>query len=73
MNHRVDETDTTHFRSDRIFTVNGSWFSSTREHLELGPFPSRNEAEVQVLLFISESKNSTSTQIMRERLKDNDH
>ena len=33
-----------HFRSDRFVTSNGSWYFTTREHIEVGPFKTRADA-----------------------------
>lgn len=35
------------FRADRVFAMNGQWFFSTREGIELGPYLSHSEAEAQ--------------------------
>jgi hypothetical protein len=33
-----------HFRSDRFIQTNGSWYFTTREHIDVGPFRSRDAA-----------------------------
>lgn len=40
------------YRSDRFFSMNGQWFFTTREHLDMGPFISRQEAEIELAVFI---------------------
>ncbi len=35
------------FRSERLFTVDGFWYFSTREGLDLGPYESRSEAQIE--------------------------
>jgi hypothetical protein len=37
----------TYFRSDRIFRSNGQWFFHTREGIDVGPFQSEFEAQVE--------------------------
>ncbi len=38
------------FRSDRVFAMNGRWFFSTREGIELGPYMSHAEADQEAHL-----------------------
>jgi hypothetical protein len=35
------------FRSDRVFRSNGQWFFHTREGIDVGPFQSEFEAQVE--------------------------
>ena len=49
---RKGESSPHPFRSTRIFFANGSWFFSTREGLEMGPFPDRAEASAELLVFL---------------------
>lgn len=44
---RADETPRTWFRSERVFLSNGKWFFHTREGVDLGPYESQFEAEVE--------------------------
>jgi Domain of unknown function (DUF6316) len=46
--HRPGEAPGPHFRSDRIIQVNGQWFLSTREGIEIGPYADRSAAEAAV-------------------------
>ena len=32
--------------------MNGQWFFTTREHIDMGPFMSRQEAEIELAVFI---------------------
>lgn len=52
MQYRSGETKANCFRSERIFNCNGEWYFSTREHLGVGPFASRERAEIELMLFI---------------------
>ncbi len=44
---RSDETLRTWFRSDRVFIEQGNWFFHTREGVEVGPYESQFEAEIE--------------------------
>ncbi len=41
------------FRSDRMFTVGHSWYSATREGVDMGPYRNRGEAEAALALFVA--------------------
>ncbi|MCP1622335.1 DUF6316 family protein [Pseudomonas nitroreducens] len=43
----------THYRSDRISSVNGQYFFSTREGTLEGPYFTRFDAEREVMLYIT--------------------
>jgi hypothetical protein len=43
--HRRDEPPGRHFRSDRIVMARGRWYVATRERMDVGPYPTREEAE----------------------------
>lgn len=45
------------FRTKRCFTVGSDWFVATREG-EVGPFKSRNEAELSVTRYLKSSNES---------------
>ena len=45
MSHRRDETSEAHFRSNRCVQVNGAWFVTTREGIDVGPYGSKESAE----------------------------
>ncbi len=52
MEYRDGETKVGGFRTNRYFCISGQWFFSTREHLQVGPFSSRDEAEMELLFFL---------------------
>ncbi len=39
-------------RTERYFCISGQWFFATREMLQVGPFASREDAEVALMLFL---------------------
>ena len=49
----TDDSERSVFQSDRLFTIDGRWFFSTREKTTLGPFARRNEAEAAVSDYIA--------------------
>ncbi len=44
---RRDETPRTWFRSDAVFSCNGRWYFHTREGIDIGPYDSQTEAEIE--------------------------
>lgn len=52
MTVRSGETDKSWFRCERITHVNDQWFFITREYTEEGPFTSKHDAEMELLLYI---------------------
>lgn len=44
---RQDETPRTWFRSERVFLSNGQWYFHTREGVDVGPYDSQFEAEIE--------------------------
>lgn len=42
--HREGEAQRSHFRSDRVFSIDGDWYYTTRESQRVGPFSAREEA-----------------------------
>ena len=44
---RQDESPRTWFRSDRVFLSDGKWFFHTREGVDVGPYESQFEAEIE--------------------------
>ncbi len=52
MSVRSGELTKNWFRSERFTLVNDQWFFTTREMTEEGPFSSKNEAEMELLLYI---------------------
>ncbi len=49
---RAGEEERLRFRSKRIFTIDGKYYFTTRECVDVGPFPSRTAAEKAVQLFV---------------------
>jgi len=47
MNYRKNEPPKTWFRSDRVFRSNGTYYFHTREGIDVGPFASEFEAQVE--------------------------
>ena len=50
--HRQGESGSIPFRSGRIFNVGMQWYFTTREGIDRGPFEDRNDAEVELRLFV---------------------
>ncbi len=50
---RSGEEPKTHFRTDRFYRSDGQWFFTTREKIEVGPFSSREEADKELILYLS--------------------
>lgn len=44
---RRNEQPKTWFRSDRVFLSNGQWYFHTREGVDVGPYDSQFEAEIE--------------------------
>ncbi len=44
---RGNEGTKTWFRSDAVFSCNGHWFFHTREGVDIGPYESQLEAEIE--------------------------
>ncbi|SMF20880.1 hypothetical protein SAMN02745866_01312 [Alteromonadaceae bacterium Bs31] len=40
------------YRSERFFCVDGSWFFSTREGVDIGPYASRHSANNGLMLYV---------------------
>lgn len=60
-NIRAGETSANPFRTDRSFCSNGEWYFLTRGGGQQGPFPSKEEMEAELLLFVRDlalSKNA---------------
>ena len=58
MNVRTGETNKSWFRSERFSHVNDEWFFTTREFTEEGPFESKQDAEMELLLYIRHSNDT---------------
>ena len=44
---RSNEKPRTWFRSERVFLVDGRWFFHTREGVDVGPYETQFEAEIE--------------------------
>ena len=44
---RNDEKKRTWFRSERVFNWNGGWYFHTREGIDVGPYESQLEADIE--------------------------
>lgn len=42
-----------HIRNNRYFMISGQWYFSTRENLQIGPFSSFDEAEIELGYFLN--------------------
>ena len=52
MEYRKGEELKGWFRSERFYRAGGDWYFTSREMCEQGPFPSREDAEGELLLFM---------------------
>jgi len=59
---RLGETPEIRYRTDRFYRINSSWFFSTREGIEMGPYLSRKDAEnaLKDIFVINEWTKSTA-------------
>ena len=46
MSSRSGETDKVRFRGDHVFPAHGKWYFNTREGIDVGPFDTRADAEI---------------------------
>jgi hypothetical protein len=58
MSVRTGEENKCWFRSERFTHVNDVWFFTTREFTEEGPFSSKQDAEMELLLYIRHSNDA---------------
>ena len=52
MKYRNGEETSMQFRTQRFFCITGEWFFSTRERVQVGPFNNRDEAEIELMLYL---------------------
>ncbi len=50
--NRRGEKGAVPFRSGRVFRVDNDWYFATREVAQLGPYPSKDDAEVAMAAFV---------------------
>ena len=68
---RKDEDVRTWFRSDRVFLQErGSWFFRTREGIEIGPYETRFEAEIEAGLLKELLRKDESEDARRETVRE---
>ncbi|SHM85652.1 DUF6316 family protein [Phytopseudomonas punonensis] len=65
-----DTSRTTYYRSERVSTINGRFFFSTREGTLEGPYFSRDEAERNIPRYIDRMLQSQA--ILDSRNREND-
>lgn len=56
MENRKNESQKIWFRSERVFRVDGRWYFHTREGIDVGPYESRFEAEIDATMLIANLK-----------------
>lgn len=49
---RSGEQHRTYFRTERIFMSNGEWYFAIRDGAPRGPYNTKKEAEVELMLFL---------------------
>ena len=59
---RNGEAEKHWYRSDRFFKVNGAWYFTTREHIDIGPFGTVQSAESGLNLFIKNIQSGLSSE-----------
>ncbi len=72
---RIDEKPKTWFRSERVFLSDEKWFFHTREGVDVGPYDSQFEAEIEAgmlkeLLRERAAKGDASISVIREFVLD---
>jgi hypothetical protein len=55
---RRDERSKTWFRADRVFHTNERWYFHTREGIDVGPYESQLEAEIEASMLKELIKNT---------------
>lgn len=60
---RSNEQPRTWFRSERVFLSNGQWYFHTREGVDVGPYDTQFEAEIEAGML---------KELLRERLGTNE-
>ena len=53
--NRFNEQGQISLRSERFYQESGQWFFSIRSDLDLGPFPTFDEARLALTVYIKES------------------
>ncbi len=69
--NRKSETPRTWFRSNRVYLMgNGAWYFRTREGVEIGPYETEFEAEVEAGLLIELLKNVEPDEMKLEVIRE---
>ena len=58
MDNRKNEDPKTWYRCDRVFCSNSTWYFHTREGIDVGPYRTQFEAEVEANILKNMLKNS---------------
>ena len=53
--HRFNEQGQIPLRSERFYQESSQWFFSIRSNLDLGPYPTFEEARLALIVYIKES------------------
>jgi len=53
MDRKSDNHIEVHFHAERFSRVNGEWYYSTREQENVGPFPARESAQEDLVLYLA--------------------
>lgn len=56
MQRKSDDPRSSHFHANRVHCLNGKWYFLTREGGNIGPFESREQAEIQLALLLPETR-----------------
>jgi hypothetical protein len=71
---RGNERPKTWFRSERVFMTDGNWYCHTREGVDVGPYESQFEAEIEAgllrELFRGRSEGRSGMAVIREFVLD---
>jgi Domain of unknown function (DUF6316) len=62
MKYRKNESPKTRFRSERVFRANSLWYFHTREGIDVGPFNSEFEAQVEASILKNLLKDKPSAE-----------
>ena len=49
---RTGDSMKVRFRVHRFFRISQEWFVATRENSQIGPFDSRDEAEIELMFYL---------------------
>ena len=69
---RKGEESAKPFRSDRFFQVDGAWFFSTREGIDIGPYSTKEDAEREernLVKLLENAQNATEAILLIHEFK----